>query len=101
NAEPLLAALGFSAKDGGPVSLDRDVRFVHHQFTFVLKACVFAFVGLLILQVIVLLPVLGALVVFLAGVWGAGALAVTAFKAAGGKGFDATSTASAPVPSGT
>lgn len=60
-----------------------------------------AFVGLLILQVIVLLPVLGALVVFLAGVWGAGALAVTAFKAAGGKGFDASSTAPAPVPSGT
>jgi hypothetical protein len=46
-----------------------------------------AFVGLLILQLLILVPILGAIVTFLAGVWGAGALAVTAFRAAGGKGF--------------
>jgi hypothetical protein len=56
-----------------------------------------AFVGLLILQVLILLPVLGAIAVFLAGVWGASALAVTAFRAAGGKGFVGSSP-TAPQP---
>ena len=45
-----------------------------------------AFVGLLILQLLILLPLLGAVVVFFAGIWGAGALAVTAFRGAGIKG---------------
>jgi hypothetical protein len=52
------------------------------------------FVGLLLLQLLVLVPVLGALVAFLAGVWGAGALAYLAFRAAGGRGL----TPATPVP---
>ncbi len=48
-----------------------------------------SFVGLVILQVLILLPILGAVVVFLAGIWGAGALAVTALRGAGFKGFSA------------
>jgi hypothetical protein len=48
------------------------------------------FTGLLILQFLILLPILGALVVFFAGIWGAGALAVTAFRGAGFKGFTDT-----------
>ena len=43
--------------------------------------------GIVLLQVGVLLPVAGALVAFVAGTWGAGALAFTAYRAAGGKGF--------------
>lgn len=46
-----------------------------------------SFVGLLILQLLILLPFLGAVVVFFAGIWGAGALMVTAFNGAGFKGF--------------
>lgn len=46
-----------------------------------------SFIGLLILQLLILVPVLGAVVVFFAGVWGAGALAVTALRGAGFKGF--------------
>lgn len=45
-----------------------------------------SFVGLLILQLLILIPFLGVLVAFIAGLWGAGALAVTAFRAAGFKG---------------
>jgi hypothetical protein len=45
------------------------------------------FAGLLLLQLLVLVPVLGSLVALLAGLWGAGALAYTAYRAAGGKGF--------------
>jgi hypothetical protein len=45
---------------------------------------------LLILQFLILLPILGALVVFFAGIWGAGALAVTTFRGAGFKGFTDT-----------
>jgi len=46
-----------------------------------------SFVGLLILQILILVPVIGAIVVLLAGAWGAGALAYVAFRAAGGKGL--------------
>jgi hypothetical protein len=44
-------------------------------------------VGVVLLQIVVLIPVLGAIVALLAGVWGAGAVAVSAYRAAGGKGF--------------
>jgi hypothetical protein len=40
-----------------------------------------------LLQLLVLVPVLGALIVLFAGVWGAGAVAVVAYRAAGGKDF--------------
>ena len=43
--------------------------------------------GLVLLQLLVLVPVLGALMVLFAGVWGAGAVAVIAYRAAGGKDF--------------
>ncbi|MGE0056953.1 MAG: hypothetical protein AB7P33_00760 [Dehalococcoidia bacterium] len=57
-----------------------------------------AFIGLVILQVLILLPFLGAVVVFFAGIWGAGALAVTAFRGAGFKGFSSEPPASATPP---
>jgi hypothetical protein len=60
-----------------------------------------SFIGLLILQFLILLPVLGAVVVFLAGIWGAGALALTALRGAGFKGFSspppATDTPAVPA----
>lgn len=43
--------------------------------------------GLVLLQLLVLVPALGALMVLFAGVWGAGAVAVIAYRAAGGKDF--------------
>jgi hypothetical protein len=55
--------------------------------------------GLIVLQVFLLVPVLGALVALLAGLWGAGALAFLAFRAAGGGGFRGTRRESAPEPS--
>jgi hypothetical protein len=53
--------------------------------------------GLLILQLIVLLPVVGGIVVALAGAWGAGALAITIFRGAGG-GIGAGANRIAPAP---
>src|SRR5690606_32408274 len=41
--------------------------------------------GVLILQVILIVPVLGVIVAFIAALWGAGALAYIAYRAAGGK----------------
>jgi hypothetical protein len=46
--------------------------------------------GIVLLQLLVLVPVLGVLVAILAGLWGAGALAFSAYKAAGGRGFEAS-----------
>ena len=43
--------------------------------------------GIVLLQLGVIIPIVGALVALLAGVWGAGALAYMAYRAAGGKGF--------------
>jgi hypothetical protein len=54
--------------------------------------------GLLILQLLVLVPVVGAIVALFAGAWGAGALAVTAYRGAGGKGFGIGNTPAAPLP---
>jgi hypothetical protein len=45
--------------------------------------------GVVLLQLLVLVPVLGVLVGLLAGLWGAGALAAGAYRAAGGRGFEA------------
>jgi hypothetical protein len=42
--------------------------------------------------------VIGVIIGFLAGVWGAGALAYFAFRAAGGKGFSSAQTAPVPPP---
>jgi hypothetical protein len=47
--------------------------------------------GLLLLQIAVLVPFMGVLLALLAGVWGAGALAYLAYRAAGGKGFSTPS----------
>lgn len=41
--------------------------------------------GVLVLQVILLVPVLGGVLVFLASIWGAGSLAFTAYRSAGGR----------------
>jgi cytoskeletal protein CcmA (bactofilin family) len=43
--------------------------------------------GLVLLQLGLIVPVVGGIVAFLAGIWGAGALAFIAYRAAGGKGF--------------
>jgi hypothetical protein len=43
--------------------------------------------GLVLLQLGLIVPVAGGIVAVLAGTWGAGALAFTAYRAAGGKGF--------------
>ncbi|HLF77541.1 MAG TPA: hypothetical protein VJB57_08615 [Dehalococcoidia bacterium] len=55
-------------------------------------------VGLVLLQLAVLIPVLGALVALFAGIWGAGAIAIGAYRAAGGRGFAPTPTTPAPQP---
>jgi hypothetical protein len=51
--------------------------------------------GVIILQIIGLVPFIGWLLVAIAGLWGGAALAYTAFAAAGGKSFDSTT----PAPS--
>jgi hypothetical protein len=43
--------------------------------------------GIVLLQLSVIIPIVGALIALLAGVWGAGALAYMAYRAAGGKDF--------------
>jgi hypothetical protein len=52
-----------------------------------------AALGVIILQIIVLIPVVGWLVAAIAGIWGGAALAYTAFAAAGGKSFETTTPA--------
>jgi hypothetical protein len=47
--------------------------------------------GIIVLQLLVLVPVLGFLVALLAGLWGGGALVSSAYKAAGGRGFESSS----------
>jgi hypothetical protein len=54
--------------------------------------------GLIILQLVVLVPVIGGLIVALAGLWGAGALAFIAYRAAGGKGFGGAPAPAAEAP---
>jgi hypothetical protein len=56
--------------------------------------------GIVLLQLLVLVPVLGVLVALLAGLWGAGSLAFSAYKAAGGRSLEASgpSTMSPPQP---
>lgn len=49
-----------------------------------------AALGSLILQLLILLPFLGALIAIVAGVWGAGSLAFIAYRGAGGTGFEDT-----------
>jgi len=56
--------------------------------------------GLVLLQFGVLVPVLGAIVAALAGLWGAGAIAVSAYRAAGGKEFTPTAALPGPQPVG-
>ena len=56
------------------------------------------FLGLLALQLLVLVPVVGALLALLAGAWGAGALASTAYKAAGGKGVSSSGAEAGAAP---
>jgi hypothetical protein len=46
--------------------------------------------GVVLLQLLVLVPVIGAVVAVLAGLWGAGALAVGGYKAAGGRGVESS-----------
>jgi hypothetical protein len=53
-------------------------------------------IGVLILQVVLLVPFIGAAIVFLASIWGAGALAFTAYRGAGG--HDPTPATPAPPP---
>lgn len=43
--------------------------------------------GLVLLQLGLIVPVIGGIVAFLAGIWGAGVLTYLAYRAAGGKGF--------------
>jgi len=45
------------------------------------------FLGLVLLQLGILVPVIGGLIAAVAGIWGAGALAYIAYRGAGGKGF--------------
>lgn len=47
-----------------------------------------AALGVLVLQFVLLVPVIGAFLALLAGVWGAGALAFVIYRGAGGKGFE-------------
>jgi cytoskeletal protein CcmA (bactofilin family) len=54
--------------------------------------------GLVLLQLSLIIPVVGGLIVMLAGAWGAGALTFMAYRAAGGKGFSPAAP-QPPVPS--
>jgi hypothetical protein len=54
-------------------------------------------IGVILLQVILIIPVLGAIVVFLAAIWGAGSLAYMAYRAAGGRDISPASS-TAPEP---
>jgi hypothetical protein len=54
--------------------------------------------GLILLQLSLIIPVVGGLIVMLAGAWGAGALTYMAYRAAGGRGFSPT-TPQPPVAS--
>ena len=56
-----------------------------------------AALGMLLLQLLVLVPVFGALAALLAGAWGAGALAFNIYRGAGGKGFEAPATPATPA----
>jgi len=55
--------------------------------------------GILLLQLLLLVPVIGFLIASIAALWGAGALAFGAFKAAGGHGVE-SSTPAAPASRG-
>ncbi len=57
-----------------------------------------ASLGIFVLQLVVLVPIIGAIIGFIGGVWGAGALAYVAFRAAGGKGFSSGAAQPAPPP---
>jgi hypothetical protein len=56
------------------------------------KPLLAAFIGILVLQLVALIPIFGWLIAAIAGLWGGGALAYTAFAAAGGKSFEGTPT---------
>jgi hypothetical protein len=56
-----------------------------------------AALGVLLLQLLVLVPVFGALAALLAGAWGAGALAFNIYRGAGGKGFEAPTSPATPA----
>lgn len=58
-----------------------------------------ASLGILVLQLIILIPALGALIGLIAALWGAGALLYLAYRNAGGKGFESGgSTQPSPTP---
>jgi hypothetical protein len=46
--------------------------------------------GIILLQLLALVPLIGVLVALIAGLWGAGALAYSAYRAAGGKGIESS-----------
>lgn len=77
-------------------------RFVLHRNDNAGRPLAATTLGLVLLQLAVIIPVVGAFVAFLAGTWGAGALAFTAYRAAGGKGFGsshgATAVTTTPSP---
>jgi hypothetical protein len=56
-----------------------------------------AALGVLLLQLLVLVPVFGALAALLAGAWGAGALAFNIYRGAGGKGFETPASPATPA----
>jgi hypothetical protein len=56
-----------------------------------------AALGTLLLQLLVLVPVFGALAALVAGAWGAGALAFNIYRGAGGKGFEAQPAPATPT----
>ena len=65
------------------------------------KPLLAAALGVLILQLLVIIPVVGWVIAAIAGLWGAGALAYYAFAAAGGRSFEGpastTGTEAAPA----
>ena len=60
-----------------------------------------AALGTLLLQLLILVPVFGAIAAFLAGVWGAGALAFVIYRGAGGKGFEPEAPPTTTAPAAT
>jgi hypothetical protein len=83
-ALPALWFLGYIVAGAwlGNIILRRDTTAAHPLLATAL--------GVLLLQLGLLVPVVGAVVAFLAGAWGAAALTYLAFRAAGGKGFKAS-----------
>ena len=62
------------------------------------KPLLAAGLGVFLLQIVAIIPFIGWVIVAIAGLWGAAALAYTAFAAAGGRSFEGPAPTTTPAP---